>query len=152
VQKISLSQEKKQLFYILGLLYTVCFIASFVIEIIIWQDPTSPAFRKYIANPFLVFLSLYQAVECFYNRLREKIIISDMGIEYQALGVGIKAKWNELGVIENSASLLGEFEVIPILRGIARKKVIPVYRFDKEWRSKNLGRQIIKYAPNIFDA
>jgi hypothetical protein len=158
-QEYSLSQETKYNFYRSGLVYLFFLLGFLALEIVFWKDSTITAFQKNITIPLFMLISLRGLVANFYNRLHEKIIISDEGIEYQALGVNIYAKWNQVMIMENWG--FRKVDVIPVgKRNIKRNLIgaighydnsIPIFRFGTKWRNTDLGKQIKKYAPQLFN-
>ncbi len=143
-----------------GLIHTLLFLVILVLGILSWADPIVNFFHEFILVPWFIFQFFISLMACFYNLDNEKVIVSDDGIEYKALGVNIQAKWSELRMWKNPPRSLRKLETITVENRNVRRNftgifthyydVIPIFRFGPKWRNTSLGKEMRKYAPQLF--
>jgi len=109
---------------------------------------------------FLIFL--YFLVATVYRGLFDRVTILSGGIEYKTFGYTIFVEWSNISNIGSYQMKLHKLDGIFANEegnklkvwfpsGIKMKTFIPLSMFDKNWRESELGQQIKKYAPHLFE-
>src|SRR5258706_9350462 len=83
----------------------------------------------------------------FYNVLLEKLIISESGIEYKGFLQNFFLSWNQVEEIPARLS----FKVLIGKSSDGRKRNISLYLFKDNPINSELGQQIKRYAPHLFE-
>lgn len=88
--------------------------------------------------------------------LNQKLVVARSGIEYHVGLSRIKASWKDVEKIVSRWDLFPHTEglIVPKtgeLPLLLSKLFIPLSLFAENWRESELGREIKKHAPHLFD-
>lgn len=112
-------------------------------------------------------ISIYTLFFAIKNILSEHIILSSSGIEYHRVGLTFHTKWESLREVNlhwftpiEQEGIFVDPDLIRITEwwigsyeyGVWRQKAfIPLSKFSDNWRDSELGQQIKRYAPHLFE-
>lgn len=110
---------------------------------------------------FPLAVSLYFFFMFMYRSLYEKIMVSPSGIRHTAFGYEVFTSWTNL--VRIGKTRLGNREGIYLSRqpgdvrtwligtSIGQELFIPISIFADNWSESELGQQIKRYAPQLFN-
>ncbi len=120
----------------------------------------------YITRVFLIcYLIIYliNFVFALYSVTKEKVVITERGIEYHKLVFSIDVDWNNIQEIGRYWFREGMFvdreavtqytpsRIFITYGGLGQTAFIPLSGFANNWRTSEIGNAIRKYAPHLND-
>jgi len=114
-------------------------------------------FREYLLFPEALLFFYYMINNCY--KYFQVIRTNSNAIYFRDFGYRVTAEWKDIrqierrGVLEclfiNKRKRMVNVWFPGILLGQS-EVVIPISKFDKNWRDSELGQQIKQYAPHLF--
>ena len=93
-----------------------------------------------------------------------RLVISQSGIEYHQVGYSIRSAWDRnlrigssrAGWVYADSLIITQYEVhglkwLSRISGMRPKGAVPLSLFDSSWRTSELGRAIMQYAPHLLE-
>ena len=123
---------------------------------------------------FILAVDLVSGALALYATLRDRVIISETGIEFYQLSYRHLTTWNNIKRIERVQVGLKHFEVLLLREPAAQlnklltwrmkdetwmehggqfvplEKAIPLFMFRPDWRTSEIGQEMQLYAPRLF--
>lgn len=136
----------------------IAIIILILLGLIIFYDISYKAeFLSLCGTVYLAYFAWTLLYQVFFARLT----ISPEHIEYHRFGGYVRARWDEITRIGAQRGLFwGKYQGLfvkpsfepPIwLVTFGSEKHVPVGMFIKDWRDSEMGREIKRYAAEIFD-
>ena len=123
---------------------------------------------------FILAVDLVSGALALYATLRDRVIISETGIEFYQLSYRHLTTWNNIERIERVQVGLKHFEVLRLREPAVQlnklltwrikdetwmehggqfvllEKAIPLFMFRPDWRTSEIGQDMQLYAPRLF--
>lgn len=166
------SSSTRKIYYKPGRAIAVA-VVFVILLLLMWKVIQEYADHSWVYWLFLA-IELASIVIALYAILRDRVVISDTGIEFYQLGYRHSTTWNNIDRIEQVWIGLKYFDVLMLREPavqinkwlawrvkdeewmehgeqfIPLAKTIPLFVFKRDWRTSDIGQDIQYYAPRLF--
>ena len=138
----------------------LCVFVILFFSIALSRDTTF--FQKWIMAPIFIIISIVYARREISRALTETLVITPSGVEYATFDFNLFSKWGDIKRIAKERDYFIKVTGICVDKATSeiRKSnlgttnsefFIPISTFSKNWEDSEVGKQIRKYAPQLFD-
>jgi hypothetical protein len=153
------TSKQKMICTFLGIFFLVFSAFTGYVTFIIWSASALDTYYR-ITSPLFFLIGIFWTLHYFYRGYHENIILSKKGLEYNAFGYVVNIKWDAIKQIgikwDNTYKSVGVFASDYSMRkkfwlpNMFKEIFIPLSFFSSDWRDSELGQQIKKHAPHLF--